>query len=545
MSSDRFDELLSLYVDGRATDAELAELEDGMRSDPGRRRAFVERVRLDVGLTALYESAAEAAASSAPSRPARAPRREKVAAPGFLRPAYFVAAGLFIAALLMLVLRDRGPVPVESRRTETAKVEAPEDPRRAAEEERTRAEGETRRSEERLAAIQRRESAVVPGAAAAEESKAPADEVLARLRAEREAAEAELKEARERERRAAEEVERRGKAAEATAPRPKSPETRPQLATLERIEGDVRVQGRPVPASGQPIYAGDGLETAGRRSVAVLAFPDHTRMEVAGDSLVREFSDARVVLEKGAVSAEVARRPKDRPLVFSTPHGEAKVLGTVLRVSVDPDPKRGTSLEVQEGKVELRASSGKSVVVDAGHQAAIAAGAPLAAKPLPRDEVLLAMDLEDGKLPASVETGTLEAGPARPGNRWCLSGSVESIGVSRIFIGDGGLGLFAFTGDEVLSFDYWTDLQAGQVNFNFWDRARKVAHEGAVPKLVVGKWTHVTVRLADLGDADTRLRAGDWLANFYIQSTGGGTSRRFYLDNLLITRTRTLKPRSK
>lgn len=541
MTRDRFDELLSLYVDGRATDAELAEIESAMRADQALRTAFVERVRLDVGLAAILEPVGEAAAAPAPSRRSRVPKPVAPTGARALLPAYLVAAGLFIAALVMLVLRDRGPLPVEQAAHPPPRSAEAQEARRQAEDEHVAAQAEQRRSEERVAALQRQEAAVLRQ----DQPKTPPDEALATLRAEREAAEAELREAQERERRAAAAVERAGQGQASKALRGTPPETRPQLATLERIEGEVRVPGRPVPAPGGAIYSGDGLETSGFRSLAIVAFPDHTRMEFGGNAVVREFSESRVLLEKGAVKAEVARQPKDRPLVFATPHGEARVLGTILRVGVDPDPKRGTSLEVQEGKVELRSAAGKSVLVEAGHQAAIASGAPLASRPLPREEVLLALDLEDGKLPASVEQGTVEGGPARPGNRFCLAGVQDPSGSSRLFIGDGGNGLFVFTGDEVLSFDYWTDPQASQVNFNLWDRARKIAHEGAVPKLVTGKWTHVTVRLADLGDAGTRLREGDGVVNFYIQSTGGGTARRFYLDNVLITRTRTLKPKSK
>jgi hypothetical protein len=541
MRPERFDDLLSLYVDGRATDAELSELEDAMRADPALRTAFVERVRLDVSLTALVETAVGAAAASAPVRRTRASKAAIATPARLFRPAYLVAAGLFIAALAMLVLRDRGPAIVEQATLPPAKIVEVQEARHRAEEEHAAAEADQRRSEEKVAALQRREAAVLRE----EQPKAPPEETLATLRVEREAAEAELREAQARERRAAEEVERAGKGLAAQPPRADRPETRPQLATLERAEGDVRVAGRPVPGAGQAIYSGDGLETADYRSLAILSFPDHTRMEFSGNAVVREFSEARVVMEKGSVKAEVARRPKDRPLVFATPHGEARVLGTILRVGADPDPKRGMSLEVQEGKVELRSAAGRSVMVEAGHQATVAAGIPLTSKPLPREEILLALDLEDGRLPATVEQGTLEAGPARPGNRFCLAGVQDPSGACKLFIGDGGNGLFTFNGDEVLSFDYWTDPQASQVNFNFWDRSRKIAHEGAVPKLVTGKWTHVTVRLADLGDAGTRLREGDWVVSLYIQSTGGGSSRRFYLDNVLITRTRTLKPRSK
>ena len=530
MNAERFDELLSLYVDGRGSDTELRELESALESDPERRRDFIDRIRLDVGLTSLFETAV----AQAPSRPVRVPRRVTSATPRMFRPAFAVAAALFIVALLLRVLSDHGQAPVEER---TAPTVAVEEARRTAEEERAGAERQQRKTEERVAELQRQEAAVVRE----EGPKMPTDPALARLRAEREAAELELKEAQQRERVAAEKVER---LTNPPAPVDK-PVTRPQLAMLERVDGEVRVIGRPALAAGQAIYSGDRMESAGPRSCAILAFPDRTRLEIGGDTIVREIAEARIFLEKGSIKADVARQPKERPLIFATPHGDARVLGTVLRVNVDPDPKHGTSLEVQEGKVELRNPAGKSVLVEAGYHAAIVAGAPQASKPLPREEVLLAMDFEDGKLPASVSTGSVEVGPARSGNRYCLAGAQESTGAAKVFIGDGGFGLFTFNGDEVLNFDYWTDPQASQVNFNLWDRSQKIAHEGAVPKLVLGRWTHATVRLADLGDPGTRLREGDWVASLYLQSTGGGATRRLYLDNVTITRLRTLKPRSK
>jgi len=532
MNPERFDELLSLYVDGRASDPELGELENGLRSDPARRRDFVDRIRLDVGLTSLFETAL----AQAPARPIRQPRRVTLSTSPMFRPAFAVAAALFIVALLLLVFRDRGQAPVEERTTPAIPVE---EARRTAEEEHAGAERQQRKTEERVAELQRQEAAVVRE----EGPKAPTDAALARLRAEREAAEQDLKEAQQRERVAAEKVERLTNPP--LAPVDKAV-TRTQLATLERFEGEVRVVGRPALVLGQGIYPGDRVESAGPRSFAILSYPDRTRLEIGGETIVREIAEARIFLEKGSIKAEVARQPKDRPLIFATPHGDARVLGTVLRVSVDPDPKHGTSLEVQEGKVELRNPAGKSVLVEAGYHAAIVAGAPTASKPLPREEILLAMDFEDGKLPASVSTGSVEAGPARPGNRYCLAGVSEPSGAAKVFLGDGGFGLFTFNGDEVLNFDYWTDTQASQVNFNLWDRSQKIAHEGAVPKLVLGKWTHATIRLADLGDPGTRLREGDWVASLYLQSTGGaGATRRLYLDNVTITRSRTLKPKAK
>src|SRR5258708_7277304 len=313
MSTERFDDLLSHYVDGRASDEELGELENSLRSDPARRRDFIDRIRLDVGLTSLFETVL----AQAPARPIRQPRRVTSTTPTAFRPAFAVAAALFIVALLLLVLRDRGQAPVEE---ETATPIPVEEARRTAEEEHAGAERQQRKTEERVAELQRREAAVVRE----EGPKAPTNAALAGLRAEREAAELELKEAQQRERAAAEKVERL-----ANAPPPiDKPVTRPQLATLERFEGEVRVIGRPAPIPGQAIYYGDRMESAGPRSFAILSYPDRTRLEIGGDTIVREIAEARIFLEKGAIKAEVSRQPKDRPLIFVTPHRDAPVLRT-------------------------------------------------------------------------------------------------------------------------------------------------------------------------------------------------------------------------
>jgi hypothetical protein len=102
--------------------------------------------------------------------------------------------------------------------------------------------------------------------------------------------------------------------------------------------------------------------------------------------------------------------------------------------------------------------------------------------------------------------------------------------------------LFACTGDEVVSFDYWVDAQAGSVNFHFWNSTQKLTHDFEVTKLVYSRWTRATFRLDEAGPAGVRAKEGDLLNGLYIQGTGGGP-RKFYVDNLVITRPRSLKPR--
>ena len=281
---------------------------------------------------------------------------------------------------------------------------------------------------------------------------------------------------------------------------------------------------------------------ASPRSRALVRYADRTLLELAGDTQVREMTERdgekgrRLFVAGGIVKAEVAKQPSGKPMVFDTEHGEARVLGTTLCLTVDPDPKRGTRLEVEEGRVELKNEAGKSVMVDGGHQAVAAAGIPLSVKTLPREEIVLFCDFEDGRKPPTALTGSVERGP---GGRLCLAG--EGDGTSKVLIGDGANGLFTFQGDEVLSFDYWVDAQATKVNLDFWNRTQGKTHAAIVPKLVVGKWTRVTLSVAELGDAIPK--PGDLMTNLYIQGTGG-PPRRFYVDNVVVSRSRMIKPRT-
>jgi len=90
----------------------------------------------------------------------------------------------------------------------------------------------------------------------------------------------------------------------------------------------------------------------------------------------------RLSLTQGTLRAVVAKQPIDHPMILQTPHGEAKVVGTTLRILIDSDPAKGTRLEVEEGKVELGDLAGRTVSVESGHYAVAADGAGLVAKPI-------------------------------------------------------------------------------------------------------------------------------------------------------------------
>lgn len=328
------------------------------------------------------------------------------------------------------------------------------------------------------------------------------------------------------------------------APTPEAPKSTPTsvvVAVLGRVEGDVAVLSGTVrtPAkAGVELRQGDGLDSRGARSSAILLYPDKTRVELEGDTLVRELHarDAgkglRVVVDRGAVRAEVAKQPAGQPMLFETPYGEARVLGTILRVGIEG---KSTRLDVEEGRVELRNAAGKSSLVEAGHFAVASATAAPSAKRYPKEEFLLALDFEDGKRPASFSKGTVVQGPDR---RACLYLEGDAEGGSRLTISDEN-GLFVATGQEILSFDYWTDPQASGINVNLWNRTAKQEVDGPLPKITTGKWAHATFRLGEIGDV--HIKEGDWIISLLLQATGGG-SRKLYIDNLVLSRPRSLKP---
>ena len=192
----------------------------------------------------------------------------------------------------------------------------------------------------------------------------------------------------------------------AAVPRPKEPPksqpepppseekgrpTRAAIAKLGQVQGEVFIiQGaEKVPArTGQDLLAGQGLETSKEGSLAIIMFPDQTTLRVAEGTTIRALDAAggkRLTFHQGVLSADVTLQPKGTPMVFTTPHGEATVLGTTLRLTVNlADPDKGsTRLEVEEGRVKLkRKLDGKSVTVPSGHFAVAADGVPLESKPI-------------------------------------------------------------------------------------------------------------------------------------------------------------------
>jgi hypothetical protein len=141
------------------------------------------------------------------------------------------------------------------------------------------------------------------------------------------------------------------------------------VARLERLRGTVAIasaSGTVGLDAGPDLYAGQGVVTRGDRSGVGIRFPDGTVVELGGDTVVSRVNDPAVsatgkslFLSQGRFTADVARQPRQSPLVVETPHARLAVRGTRFDLAVDRDTTR---LEVREGRVELSCGEGTADV---------------------------------------------------------------------------------------------------------------------------------------------------------------------------------------
>ncbi|HYE98441.1 MAG TPA: FecR family protein, partial [Planctomycetota bacterium] len=143
----------------------------------------------------------------------------------------------------------------------------------------------------------------------------------------------------------------------------------PPVAALGQVE---RATGTASAKAGTPIVAGTEIVTADGR--VELALADGTRVRVDEDTEVVVESGSRLRLARGGIEAVI---PSGRDRLFASPTAEARVLGTVLRLSAE-GPE--TALHVDEGRVRFtRLRDGASVEVAAGHLAVAKPDGPLVA----------------------------------------------------------------------------------------------------------------------------------------------------------------------
>jgi hypothetical protein len=420
----RFEELLGLYVDGKAATPEIAELESLLRQDASRRKAFVERVRVHVDLHALFEGARESAAP-AERPPTRRTHRRIAGRPG--NPTWtagLVAAGILIGFVALLLLSASGSNSEEAAELSRRRI-AKEDARRKA--------------DQRLREIEREREQILakpvtsegkPDAAKEEERQKALQDLAERRRR----IDEELKAALEREK--PDVVVQKTPEEAKPVPTPAAPQEKKSsvlaatVARFGKIDGDVfvLVAGERKPAApGMDIGAGQGIDTVGN---AEILYPDKTRVELGPGSSIRDISaenGKRFRVERGIVRAEVRPQPKAQPMILESATGEATVLGTTLKLMVDPDPAKGTRLELEEGKVQLKnLLSGKTVLVETGHYAVAAAGMEFKSTALPINEIVLVPSPDEKRVKRTGVEWRLIKDESSP-----VGYALESIGIVR------------------------------------------------------------------------------------------------------------------
>ena len=193
-----------------------------------------------------------------------------------------------------------------------------------------------------------------------------------------------------------------------SAPGPSAVVAAPAPTVVEAVEGNVYLakskSDKQRARKGDAVATGVDVETY-PSSLARLRFNDGTWLEVGPASSFREVSaptataGRKVFLASGTLESQITKQAPDRPMIFSTPTGEATILGTTIRLTISNDPKVGTTLEVKEGKVLLtRYADRRSVEVISGQFAIAAVGAELAPQKSFPDEVLVKFGPADVKL---------------------------------------------------------------------------------------------------------------------------------------------------
>lgn len=374
MRIEDFDLLLARWLAGETTEEDEARLAAELRASEEARLRFVELSDQEAALRVLAQSVVQAEAIREEFGKRRvAARRLRRSPQGFpvLGAALAAASLVFGILVLAAALSSRPAPPVRSEVVRVPDAPAPVEERR-------------RELEARLRTIERERERLVLPPPADPEAEEKRRQALTRLETDRRSVEEEMRKAID---------EARAKIPSAAPPPPpeRKTEAAPSaVAVLERIEGEVAVVhagARMAARAGLELLAGQSLETVGAASSAAVAFPDRTRIQLGGDTEVRELDGRRLFVARGVVAADVTKRPADRQMVFASLPGEARVLGTRLRVVVDPSSMR---LDVEEGKVRLlNRLTGRTVDVPSGHFAVAAAGIALVSRSLPIDEVVL------------------------------------------------------------------------------------------------------------------------------------------------------------
>ena len=134
---------------------------------------------------------------------------------------------------------------------------------------------------------------------------------------------------------------------------------------------------------GDHVRVGDGAQARiDYQDKTALHLDQRTNIQLPADGSLAASVGKRVVLTWGRVTADVAKQPAGRPMVFTTPNAQATVLGTVLTLEFTSTAS-ATRLDVTEGLVGITDNANRTLVeVPAGHFATVAENTQTIARPL-------------------------------------------------------------------------------------------------------------------------------------------------------------------
>jgi ferric-dicitrate binding protein FerR (iron transport regulator) len=347
--------LLEKYIEGTLSEAERSELEKIIVSSLAARHtfwAYLEQHAFIGELGGEAKGRALARLEKPPTRRSAAPRplgpRNSGTTP------FLIAAGLLIGFVVILIASMSGSDPGEEARSLAAF--------RAKQAERRKA------AEARLREIEQERQRLL--------SRPVAPEGQAEPRKEEERKKA-LEALAERQRNVDEELRQAiedkpavivQKAPEPPAPPLMTPENPKTVAAPSAVAKISKVEGQVAVAAGQDLVVGQRLET-GKGTVEIL-YADGTRVSFGPGTVARDFKaegGKRFWMDAGSMHAVVAKQLKGQPMVVESKHGDATVVGTTLRIRIDPEATKGMRLEVEEGVVQLKNRlTGKMVMVESG-----------------------------------------------------------------------------------------------------------------------------------------------------------------------------------
>lgn len=322
----------------------------------------------------------------------------------------------------------------------------------------------------------------------------------------------------------------------------------PMIGTLAQVSGNVSIQSGNSSAQATEraeIRSGAILVSEGRQSLTTLRYTDGSVITLSGDTRmeVKETASGQEVrLAQGMLNAAISKQASKTPFVFYTPYGFVTVVGTKFTLEVGG---RMARLVMSEGLVGVQQKEGEQATpVEAGQQAVMTKEKPIRVErstPTVQEEypILLSLDFEDGRLPAE-SMGTIVAGPALPGSRYCVAGQdLPNHQCIRVMLRNQQKGLFTYREGAVLTFDYWVDGwgdgNTPSIDVFMWDRTQQASMGQNVTILSkTGAWIHSSIRLADLhAVTGQQLREADVVKDLCIQTSRGG--KALYIDNVAVT----------